>query len=111
MTVKSNDNPKDIWAVAYGKYRNSCAVKITDSFYLGQLKGHKVIAVGYEDGNIKLFNVNNAHYLWETHVKDGVCSIDFDKDVLRVSTISGAFIVNIDSGKLTEILVKYSHDI
>ncbi|KAG2214265.1 hypothetical protein INT47_000821 [Mucor saturninus] len=86
LTVKSKDNSKDIWAVAYG-----------------QLKGHKVIAVGYEDGNIKLFNVDSAQYLWETHVKDGVCSIDFDKEVLRVSTLSGAFIINVDSGKSTEI--------
>jgi hypothetical protein len=56
---------------------------------------------------VKLFDVDNAQYLWETHVKDGVCSIDFCKDVLLVSTLAGAFSISLESGKLTEIPVKY----
>ncbi|KAG2235856.1 hypothetical protein INT48_003968 [Thamnidium elegans] len=87
LTVKSKQSSKDIWAVAYG-----------------QLKGHKVIAVGYEDGDIKLFNVNNSQYLWETKVKDGVCSVDFVNDTLRVGTLSGAFIIDVYSGKITELM-------
>lgn len=69
------------------------------------MKGHKVIAVGYEDGDIKLYNVDNSQYLWETKVKDGVCSVDFVNDTLRVGTLSGAFIIDIDSGKITELKV------
>jgi hypothetical protein len=83
--------PKDIWAVAYG-----------------QLKGqHKVIAIGYENGDIKLFDVNGAQYLWQTQVKDGICSIDFVKDVLLVSTLSAAYIIDIITGNKTELPVKY----
>lgn len=69
------------------------------------MKGHKVIAVGYEDGDIKLFNVNNSQYLWETKLKDGVCSVDFVKDILRVGTLLGAFSIDVYSGKITELKV------
>ncbi|KAI7906335.1 WD40-repeat-containing domain protein [Cokeromyces recurvatus] len=85
LTIKSNKT-KDIWAVTFG-----------------QLRGQKVIAVGYEDGDIKLFDVNGSKYLWETHVKDGVCCIEFNKEQLLVSTISGAYIIEIETGKITEI--------
>lgn len=71
----------------------------------GQLKGQNVIAVGYENGDIKLFNVNNSEYLWETNAKDGVCSIDFDNQVLRIGTLAGAFVIDIYTGKITEIPV------
>lgn len=65
-----------------------------------------MIAVGYENGDVKLFNLDNAQYLWETHVKDGICSIDFDRDMLRVTTLAGAFIIDLESGTIQEIPVK-----
>lgn len=65
-----------------------------------------MIAVGYENGDVKLFNLDNAQYLWETYVKDGICSIDFDRDMLRVTTLAGAFIIDLESGTIQEIPVK-----
>ncbi|KAI9470642.1 MAG: WD40-repeat-containing domain protein [Benjaminiella poitrasii] len=85
LTITPNKS-KDIWAVTFG-----------------QLRGQKVIAVGYEDGDIKLFDVAGSNYLWQTHVKDGVCSIEFNKDQLLVSTISGAYLIEIETGKIIEI--------
>lgn len=64
-----------------------------------------MIAVGYENGDVKLFNIDNSQYLWETHVTDGVCSIEFDKDILRVSTLAGAYTIEIESGKITPVAV------
>ncbi|GAN01935.1 WD repeat-containing protein 92 [Mucor ambiguus] len=85
LTIKSKESI-DIWAVAYG-----------------QLKGEKVIAVGYENGDIKLFHVNGSQYLWELHVKDGICSIEFNHDKLLASTLSGAHVIDIATGKTSEI--------
>jgi WD40 repeat protein len=91
LTIKTKEE-KDIWAVAYG-----------------QLKGlHKVIVIGYENGDIKLFDVNGAQYLWQIQVKDGICSIDFDRDVLLVSTLSAAYIIDIITGKKIELPVMYN---
>ncbi|CEP18572.1 hypothetical protein [Parasitella parasitica] len=85
LTIKSNES-KDIWAVAYG-----------------QLKGEKVIAVGFEDGDIKLFHVTGSQYLWGTHVKDGICSIEFNNGKLMASTLSSAYLIDIATGKTSKI--------
>ncbi|KAI8969839.1 WD40-repeat-containing domain protein [Pilobolus umbonatus] len=86
LTITSNAADKDVWAVKYG-----------------QMNGHKVIVVGYEDGDLKLFSVKDAKYIWETKVKDGICSIDMDKQTIYVSTISGAFTIDIMTGVKKEI--------
>ncbi|KAI8347663.1 WD40-repeat-containing domain protein [Blakeslea trispora] len=85
LTIRSK-TVKDIWAVAFG-----------------WLKEHQVIAVGYENGDIKLFDLH-GHYLWETHVKEGVCSIDFSKTRLLVSTLSAAYWIDLETGKTTEMM-------
>lgn len=65
-----------------------------------------MIAVGYENGDIKLFHVNGSQYLWELHVKDGICSIEFNNDKLLASTLSGAYLIDIATGKASEIQVQ-----
>ncbi|KAI8330672.1 WD40-repeat-containing domain protein [Choanephora cucurbitarum] len=86
LTVQSK-TVKDIWAVVFGWF-----------------KGHKVIAVGYEDGDIKLFDVHGSRYLWQTKVKDGVCSIDFCDHRLFVSTLSAAYWIDLETVTTTEIM-------
>jgi WD40 repeat protein len=70
---------------------------------IGQLKGCKVIAVGYEDGEIKLFDIVGSKYLWTTQLKDGICSIEFNQERLLVSTLGGAYVIDITTGKKSEI--------
>ncbi|RCH78234.1 hypothetical protein CU098_006500, partial [Rhizopus stolonifer] len=88
LTITSKETQKDIWAVAFG-----------------QFNGHKLVAVGYEDGNLKLFDVDGSQYIWQTNVKDGICSIDFNHEKLLVSTLSGACLIDIKTGNATEIIV------
>ncbi|KAI8079094.1 WD40-repeat-containing domain protein [Gilbertella persicaria] len=87
LTITSKETQKDIWAVAFG-----------------QFNGHKLVAVGYEDGNLKLFDVDGSQYIWQTNVKDGICSIDFNHEKLLVSTLSGACLIDIKTGNATEII-------
>lgn len=70
-----------------------------------------MLAVGYEDGLVQLFDVNGSQYLWNTQLKDGVCSIDFLNDKLLVSTLNGAYKINIESGKIEQVQVINSTDI
>lgn len=74
------------------------------------MKGHKVFAVGYENGDIKLFSVDNSQYVWESQLKSGICAIEFDKECLRVSTLVGAHTINLESGKVTDIVVNYREE-
>lgn len=89
LTIRSNQVSRDIWATVFG-----------------WIRGHKVIAVGYEDGTVQLFDVNGSQYVWETHVEGGVCSMDFKKDSLLISTLSGAYVIHVESGKTTKVDVK-----
>lgn len=67
-----------------------------------------MIIVGYEDGGIKLFHVNGSQFLWETHVKDGVCSLELNNDKIVASTLSSAYLIELDTGKTSEFQV---HDV
>lgn len=62
-----------------------------------------MIAVGYEDGEIKLFDVIGSKYLWTAKTEDGICSLEFSQDKLYASTLIGAYVIDINTGKKTEI--------
>ncbi|CAO3699187.1 unnamed protein product [Rhizopus stolonifer] len=87
MTISSKNNTRDIWAIAFGWVR-----------------GNKVIAVGYEDGVVQLFDVDGSQYVWEAKVKSGICSVDFDEEGnLLVSTVIGVCVIDIESGKINHV--------
>lgn len=58
----------DCWAVAFGNSYN---------------EEERCIAAGYDNGDIKLFDLRQNCLQWDTNVKNGVCGIEFDrKDVM-----------------------------
>lgn len=59
---------RDAWTTCFGNAYNS---------------HERVIASGYDNGDIKLFDLRNMSLRWETNVKNGVCSLEFDrKDII-----------------------------
>ena len=55
-----------------------------------------MVCAGYENGDVKMFDLRNMSLYWETNVKNGVCSLEFDrKDIkmnkLVVSTLESTF--------------------
>jgi hypothetical protein len=43
----------------------------------------RCIAAGYDNGDIKLFDLRANSIRWETNVANGVCGIEFDrKDIM-----------------------------
>merc|ERR1711976_8367 len=69
----------DCWAVGFGNsYNNS----------------ERVIAAGYDNGDVKLFDLKQNSLIWDTNLKNGVCGLEFDrKDIkmnkLAVTTLEG----------------------
>lgn len=52
------------------------------------------MAAGYDNGDVKLFDLKNMQLRWETNLTNGVCGLEFDrKDIqmnkLGVSTLEG----------------------
>jgi WD40 repeat protein len=79
--VPKDGKRQDTWAVAFG---NSWA------------EGERVVGAGYENGDVKVFDLKAMKLVWETNVNNGVCAMEFDrKDIkmnkLCVGGLEGAF--------------------
>lgn len=71
----------DCWAVAFGH-------SYTDY--------DRMVACGYENGDLKIFDLRTNTVNYETNLKNGICSIQFDnkyknKNLLLVSHLEGRF--------------------
>ena len=54
------------------------------------------VLAGYDNGDVKLFDLRNGQVRWEKNVKNGVCAVEFDrKDIhmnkCAVATLEGKF--------------------
>jgi WD40 repeat protein len=83
ISPPEGDSPRDAWAVAFGNSYNN---------------EERVVGAGYENGDLKLFDLKAMSLLWETNVSNGVCSIEFDrKDIkmnkMTVTTLEASFLV------------------
>lgn len=64
MEPKEGEDRRDCWTVAFGNSYN-CE--------------ERVVAAGYDNGDVKMFDLKAMAVLWESNLKNGVCSIEFDR--------------------------------
>eukprot|EP00127_Corallochytrium_limacisporum_P003928 Clim_evm13s155 gene=Clim_evmTU13s155 len=74
---------RDAWCVAFGDAHDV---------------HHRVVAAGYDNGDIKLFDLAKMSLLWETNVGNGVCGLEFDRSDIEMNklvatTLEGKIIV------------------
>lgn len=74
---------RDCWAVTFGNSYNN---------------DERSICSGYDNGDLKLFDLRAGALLWEANVKNGICGIEFDrKDIemnkMVVTTLEGGLFV------------------
>ncbi|MEE6474513.1 hypothetical protein FKM82_010406 [Ascaphus truei] len=68
MEPMEGETKRDCWAVAFGHAFN---------------QQERIVCAGYDNGDIKLFDLCNMSVRWETNIKNGVCSVEFDrKDII-----------------------------
>eukprot|EP00916_Digyalum_oweni_P018026 GHVL01030148.1.p1 GENE.GHVL01030148.1~~GHVL01030148.1.p1 ORF type:complete len:270 (-),score=51.34 GHVL01030148.1:42-851(-) len=66
--VSDNCARADCWTVAFGNSSN---------------ENERCIAAGYDNGDLKLFDLRTNTLLWDTNLSNGVCHIQFDrKDII-----------------------------
>jgi len=53
----------DAWSVCFGNSYNE----------------ERVVACGYDNGDLKLFDLRKNQLLWDTNVKNGICGLEFDR--------------------------------
>ena len=54
----------DCWTVAFGNSYNS---------------EERVIASGYDNGDVKIFDLKTNCLRWDTNMKNGICGLEFDR--------------------------------
>lgn len=80
-TSETNLDRRDCWAVAFGNSFND---------------SERVVVAGYDNGDVKLFDLRTNKMRWETNCKNGICALEFDrKDIemnkLIVTTLESKF--------------------
>jgi len=55
---------QDCWSVAFGRRQSDAG---------------RLLATGYDNGDIKMFDLRQMNVIWEKNVKHGICSLEFTK--------------------------------
>lgn len=63
---------RDCWCVAFG-----------DSYNCQD----RAVAAGYDNGDIKLFDLRQMKLRWEVNVKNGVCGLEFDRRDIKMNKL------------------------
>ncbi|KAF4694806.1 WD repeat-containing protein 92 [Perkinsus olseni] len=63
----------DCWAVAFGNAYNEI---------------ERVVAAGYDNGDIKLFDLRTMQLRWDTNVKNGVTHVAFDRKDIKMNKLA-----------------------
>ncbi|RNA40957.1 WD repeat-containing 92 [Brachionus plicatilis] len=68
IEAAENETKRDAWTACFGHSYNS---------------HERAVCSGYDNGDIKLFDLRNMCLKWEANVKNGVCCLEFDrKDII-----------------------------
>jgi len=68
MEAREGETKRDCWCVAFGNVYNS---------------EERMVAAGYDNGDVKMFDLRTMSVRWETNLKNGVCGLEFDrKDIV-----------------------------
>lgn len=70
--AEKSDNPPDCWAVALGNSHSD---------------EDRVIAAGYDNGDLKLFDLRSNSLLWDHNLKNGVCGLQFDRKDIQMNKL------------------------
>jgi len=61
---------RDAWSVAFGNCHGA---------------GDRMLAAGYDNGDVKLFDLKAMKVSWETTLPNGVCSLQFDRNDIEMN--------------------------
>ncbi|CAH0383633.1 unnamed protein product [Bemisia tabaci] len=83
MECVNNEEKRDCWCVCFGNSYNT---------------EERVVCAGYDNGDVKLFDLRKMSTQWECNVKNGVCCVEFDRKDIRmnklvVTTLEAKFFV------------------
>ncbi|KAE8741376.1 hypothetical protein FOCC_FOCC013075 [Frankliniella occidentalis] len=72
MEPEEGESKRDCWAVGFGNSYNS---------------EERVVCAGYDNGDIKMFDLKNMSLRWETNIKNGICGLEFDRRDIKMNKL------------------------
>ncbi|XP_013404845.1 WD repeat-containing protein 92 isoform X2 [Lingula anatina] len=72
MEPGEGEDKRDCWTVAFGHAYN---------------QHDRCVCAGYDNGDIKLFDLRNMSLRWETNIKNGVCCVEFDRKDISMNKL------------------------
>eukprot|EP00050_Salpingoeca_kvevrii_P003342 m.222744 g.222744 ORF g.222744 m.222744 type:complete len:356 (+) comp10814_c0_seq40:312-1379(+) len=63
---------RDCWAVAFGNSFND---------------DERCVAAGYDNGDLKMFDLRMMKAIWETNLDNGICSLQFDRKDINMNKL------------------------
>ncbi|KAJ3344054.1 WD repeat-containing protein 92 [Gonapodya sp. JEL0774] len=73
IAPEKTEAARDTWCVAFGNSYSD---------------DERVVAAGYDNGDVKMFDLKTMSLLWETNLKNGVCSLEFDRKDIRMNKLT-----------------------
>eukprot|EP00210_Caulerpa_lentillifera_P009234 g8802.t1 len=67
---KSSTNKRECWSVAFGNAYNHT---------------ERCLLAGYDNGDVKLFDLRQNKVRWENNVRNGVCGVQFDRQDIEMN--------------------------
>uniref|UniRef100_UPI00358F3E1A dynein axonemal assembly factor 10 isoform X1 n=1 Tax=Myxine glutinosa TaxID=7769 RepID=UPI00358F3E1A len=72
MEPMEGETKRDCWTVAFGNAYN---------------QQERCVCAGYDNGDIKLFDLRTMSLRWETNIKNGICSVEFDRKDINMNKL------------------------
>ncbi|KAK4301710.1 hypothetical protein Pmani_026168 [Petrolisthes manimaculis] len=69
---KEGEQKRDCWSLAFGNSHSN---------------EDRMLCAGFDNGDVKLFDLRTMAIQWETNVKNGVCSIEFDRKDIQMNKL------------------------
>merc|ERR1719384_1590776 len=72
MRPSNNDKSRDCWSVCFGNSYNA---------------QNRMIAAGYDNGDVKILDLRTNKIHFETNVNNGVCCVEFDRKDIKLNKL------------------------
>ena len=68
--MEPESTKRECWAVTFGNSYNDT---------------ERMVAAGYDNGDIKMWDLRNMSLYWDTNVGNGVCGLEYDRTNIKVN--------------------------
>eukprot|EP00003_Mantamonas_plastica_P000726 TRINITY_DN1055_c0_g1_i4.p1 TRINITY_DN1055_c0_g1~~TRINITY_DN1055_c0_g1_i4.p1 ORF type:complete len:267 (-),score=88.87 TRINITY_DN1055_c0_g1_i4:329-1129(-) len=75
LEPEDKKDARDCWSVAFGNSFND---------------EERCVAAGYDNGDVKLWDLRMNEVLWETNIKNGVCHLQFDRKDIEMNKLTAS---------------------